>query len=531
MGICGKNNDRSRKDEEEHPQNNQNDYLNTELSNNPPMEQTRIINRLSQRTKFDNINNYYQISETFLGKGATGIVREGQDKKGTKYAIKTVWKSDIEQNECFKREIDITLEVSHDSIIKCNDIFEDNNCIHFVLEEITGGDLFDHIIHSEGRKLKEEEAMDLLQQMLEGLQYIHNELGIVHRDIKPENYLLYNEKGRNKLKLIDFGFATYCKNGEFMTEQLGTPQYAAPEIFEEKKYTNKVDLWSTGVVLYNMIKGTQPFSGNMDNIKEQVLNKVIDYSGFKNNQLKNLCESLLERNPEKRYSAYQALSALELIKGRGEGLDTVVTAFKPDIHKIMFILYNDRTIIEELKNIFLSESTPDELDKMFQEILDSNQKSDGTTDINLTNFGFASEKLYMKAEKLIEFGEKSKNSSEKLKTRLRRYSEQKVMEKMKKQMINVNRFFITLIESIKFIRKTRCLNEFKKLDKYNLGWISPSQINRYFVDPIKKHNIKTHFNKNDKIEFETFLKVCNEYDGIKSVYNEKKINKNKNKNK
>ena len=67
----------------------------------------RIINRLSQRTKFENINNDYLISEIILGKGATGIVREAQDKKdGKKYAIKTVWKADIEQNECFKKEMD-----------------------------------------------------------------------------------------------------------------------------------------------------------------------------------------------------------------------------------------------------------------------------------------------------------------------------------------------------------------------------------------------------------------------------------------
>ena len=527
MGICNVSNDRSRKVKDDYTpnSNNENGKLTTPQAQNN-IEKTRIINRLSERTKYDNINNYYSISETFLGKGATGIVREGFDKKGTKYAIKTVWKSDIEQNECFKREIDITLEVSHESIIKCNDIFEDNNCIHFVLEEISGGDLFDHIIHSEGRKLGEEEAMDLLRQMLEGLQYLHVELGIVHRDIKPENYLLYNEKGRNKLKLIDFGFATYCKNGETMSEQLGTPQYAAPEIFEEKPYTNKVDLWSTGVVLYNMVKGTQPFTGQIENIKEQVLNKEVDYNGFKNTKLKDLCKNLLERDPDKRYSAYQALTELELITGRGDGLDTVAASFKPDIHKIMFILYNDRTIIEELKNIFLSESTPEELDKMFEEILEKNKKLDIMP--SDTNFGIASEKLYMKAEKLIEFGEKSNNSSEKLKNRLKRYSEQKVMEKMKKQMINVNRFFVTLIESIKFIRKARCLNEFRKLDKYNLGWINYAQLNRYFADPIKKHNIKTHLNKNDKIQFETFFKISNEYDGVKSAYNDKKINKRNN---
>ena len=79
-----------------------------------------------------------------------------------------------------------------------------------------------------------------------------------------------------------------------------------------------------------------------------------------------------------------------------------------------------------------------------------------------------SEKLYLKAEKLIEYAENSKYASENLKIRLKNYCEQKVIKKIKKQMINVDNFFITLIESIKFIRKVRCLNEFQKLDKDNL---------------------------------------------------------------
>ena len=97
------------------------------MSNNKNINEEHNINRLSERTKYTNINNDYIISERILGKGATGIVREGQDKNGVKYAIKTVWKSDIEKNEYFKKEIDISLEVDHESIIKCSEVYEDNN--------------------------------------------------------------------------------------------------------------------------------------------------------------------------------------------------------------------------------------------------------------------------------------------------------------------------------------------------------------------------------------------------------------------
>ena len=519
MGLCQNSEDHPKKNKITHKKSPFDNNKNELKKNGEPQTNTNIvgepiINRLSGRTKTTNINNDYIISEKILGKGATGIVREGQDKNGTKYAIKTVWKSDIEQNECFKKEIDITLSLDHETIVKCYDIYEDYSAIHLVLEEITGGDLFDHIIHSEGRKLKENEAMDLLSQMLDGLHYLHQEKGIVHRDLKPENFLLYNDGTRNKIKLIDFGFATYCKNGDTMNEQLGTPQYAAPEIFEQKPYTNKVDMWSIGIVLYNMVKGTQPFSnGEIENVKDQVLHKDINYFGFKNNALKDLCQSLLERDPEKRYSAFQAINQLKLIKTDIQKIeDTVPTNFKPDIHRIMFILYNDRTIIEELKNIFLSECNQDELYKMFEEIISTNKNKKLNAEINND---MVSEKLYMKAEKLIEFAQNSKFSPENLKLRLKKYCDQKVIDKIKKQMINVDNFFITLIESLKFIRKIRCLNDFKKMDKSNLGWLNVKQINNYFIDPIKKHNIKTKLNPNDRIEFEKFYKLSNEYNGIK----------------
>ena len=309
-------------DEDDEETKNDNQILNEKNQKND-----FIKNRLSERTIFADIYKEYVITDNILGKGATGIVREGRDKEGKKVAIKSVWKSDIEKNECFKKEIDISLDVQHDSIVKCIDVYEDNTSLHFVLEEINGGDLFDHIIHSDGRKLKEPEAMNILCQILEGLHYLHDEKGIVHRDIKPENFLLYNDGIKVRIKLIDFGFATYCKNEETMNDLLGTPQYAAPEIFEQKPYTSKVDMWSLGVVLYNMVKGTQPFSNrDIEKIKEQVLHKEINYNGFNNNDLKNLCMGLLERDPEKRYSAFQAFNELKIIQNRAttEGMGECV---------------------------------------------------------------------------------------------------------------------------------------------------------------------------------------------------------------
>ena len=153
--------------------------------------------------------------------------------------------------------------------------------------------------------------------MLQALRYLHYDLKVAHRDIKPENFLLINKKGKNIIKLIDFGFSTFLPENGLMNELLGTPQYAAPEIYKGIPYTTKVDVWSIGIVLYNMVNGTHPFNfnnGNQDLIREEVLYKPINFDRFKNPQLKDLAMHLLERDPEKRFNVIQALSALSLMK-------------------------------------------------------------------------------------------------------------------------------------------------------------------------------------------------------------------------
>ena len=507
MGICS-----SAKNANSHSHGSENIEKNGNLEyriDSEPETSKMIINRLSDRTKFDDINKYLTISSTFLGKGATGIVRIGYNIKNEKYAIKTVWKADVEQNECFKREIDITLELNHENIVKCEEIYEDNSAIHFVLQLIEGGDLFEHIIHSTNRKLNENEALDILEQILQALHYLHDEMNIVHRDIKPENFLMYNENGRNKIILIDFGFATYARNDDEMTQQLGTPQYAAPEIFNEIPYTNKVDMWSTGIVLYNMIIGLQPFSSNLNSIKEQVLHKDIDFSGFKNQKIKELCMGLLNRDFHKRYNSFQALSLLNLIKDCDPTQQTIPSSFNPDIHKIIFILNNNKVVVDDLRNLLIKHLSLNDIRKIMSEI-NKNNEEDYNNEIGMLNG-----RRYMKLEKIINLTQNQSFVSEEFKDELTKFKENAGEDKIRKQMVNSNKFFATVIESMKFIQKQRILNEFKKYDKKNLGYLKYHQMQQIFIDPNKYKNIQHLYNKNSKIQFEEFYKIWNEYEGIK----------------
>ena len=510
MGVCSSTKDNSSRSPSK-PQ-----ATTSELNQSPSggiaakqSEPLPVINRLSNKTKYDDINKYINISDTFLGKGATGIVREGSNSKGEKFAVKTVWKADVEQNECFKREIEITLNLNHDNVVKCVEIYEDISSINLVLELINGGDLFDHIIHSPQRKLSENEAIDILEQILQALRYLHEEVGVIHRDIKPENFLMYNENGRNKVKLIDFGFATYIpKDGSGLTQQLGTPQYAAPELFLNQPYSSKVDLWSTGVVLYNMINGTQPFSTNKNNpnlVKEQVLTKEINFSGFLNPQLKQLCQHLLERDPEKRCSVVQALCELSLVKVPDPSTQTVPSNFNPDIHKIIFILSNDRALGDELRNKLLTYLSLDQIIQLYKDLTNSEETELGN--------GMLAGKTYLKAEKIITFSLNQEYIPNELKEQLKIFKEAKGEEKLQRQMINANRFFITAIEGKKFIQKQRVWHEFQKHDKGNRGYLDKTQIDSIFNDSEKKARIP-QIRTGERIDFEKFYHLCNTYENI-----------------
>ena len=122
------------------------------------------------------------------------------------------------------------------------------------MEYVSGGELFDYIVKKQ--KLKEEDACKFFQQILSSIEYLH-ELGIVHRDLKPENLLLDYQ---NNLKLVDFGLSNTYKQGETLKTACGSPCYAAPEMIEGKLYLgSRVDIWSSGVILFAMVAGYLPF--------------------------------------------------------------------------------------------------------------------------------------------------------------------------------------------------------------------------------------------------------------------------------
>jgi len=206
---------------------------------------------------------HYRITSE-LGKGGMATVYLAHDLKfDTKVAIKILNKEFIHNDNIRKRFITEARNIyrmTHPNMVRVTDLIEEGDVVAFVMEYIDGETLKEYL-ESRG-KLKDDELKDIFSQMLEALNYVH-EQQLVHRDIKPSNFML-DKNG--KIKLLDFGIAkTLDANALEYTQtttgmQMGTPMYMSPEqIAETKSVTAQSDIYSLGVVLWQMAMGKKPY--------------------------------------------------------------------------------------------------------------------------------------------------------------------------------------------------------------------------------------------------------------------------------
>lgn len=262
------------------------------------------------------ITKKYKISKINIGNGSFGEVLIGLDYFGNKYAIKLIKKITIINGQFLLNEVRIGTKMDHPNILKIKEVYEDKKKIFFVMDYIDGGTLFKYITSSPEGKLDKYTTIDIMIQILEALDYLHNEVKICHRDIKPENFLVsINNENKPIVKLIDFGLAAEIKKKDKLRGKIGTITYMAPEILKKIKYNEKVDIWSAGIILFNMITGCNPFSSDNENINiYHILNSKIEFEAIDNELIRNLCQDLLEKNPFKRIDAKNALIKAKMIK-------------------------------------------------------------------------------------------------------------------------------------------------------------------------------------------------------------------------
>ena len=216
------------------------------------------------------------------------------------------------------QEIDIMKTTDHPNIIKFYEYFEDNRYVYLVMEECTGGELFDEIIRrlEAGSIFTEKEAALYFRQMMSAICYCHK-MGICHRDLKPENLLLVSKDADSEIKVIDFGLSNIFKEkgGEKETEKkmstkVGTAYYVSPEVLSGD-YDEKCDIWSAGVILYILLCGDPPFNGKNDNdIYRSIKKKKFTFPDDKwaniSSDVKNLITRMLS-DPNVRPSAEEIL--------------------------------------------------------------------------------------------------------------------------------------------------------------------------------------------------------------------------------
>ena len=252
----------------------------------------------------------------FLGKGAFGsvcLVTRKADKKI--YAMKSIniGKLDQNQREASLNEIRILASLNHPNIIGYKEAFYDENSrtLNIIMEYADDGDINHKIQENLKRRLQFEESQvwEWIIQLLKGLKYLHDNK-IMHRDLKCANIFLMKN---GLVKIGDLNVSKITKSNMART-QTGTPYYIAPEIWKDKPYDYKCDIWSLGCIIYEICTSRPPFRGtSLAELGNNILRGYyLPFSGF-SNDIKNLIAKMLIVDPNKRASINELLNS-EIIK-------------------------------------------------------------------------------------------------------------------------------------------------------------------------------------------------------------------------
>ncbi|XP_013178510.1 PREDICTED: serine/threonine-protein kinase MARK2 isoform X3 [Papilio xuthus] len=242
----------------------------------------------------------YKLLKT-IGKGNFAKVKLAKHvPTGKEVAIKIIDKTQLNPGSLQKlfREVRIMKMLDHPNIVKLFQVIETEKTLYLVMEYASGGEVFDYLV-LHGR-MKEKEARAKFRQIVSAVQYCHQKR-IIHRDLKAENLLL---DGEMNIKIADFGFSNEFTPGSKLDTFCGSPPYAAPELFQGKKYDGpEVDVWSLGVILYTLVSGSLPFDGStLRELRERVLRGKYRIPFYMSTDCENLLKKFLVLNPAKRAS-------------------------------------------------------------------------------------------------------------------------------------------------------------------------------------------------------------------------------------
>ena len=252
-----------------------------------------------------------------LGKGAMGIVYEGRDPNiGRRVAIKTARRDVMEASgmademmERFLREAQAAGRLNHPNIITIFDAAEEGDMAYIAMEYLEGGDLSDLIVAK--KRIPIEKIVDIGATICDALAVAHDQ-GVVHRDIKPANILMPTDK---PLKVADFGIA-HVSDSELTQEGalIGTPHYMSPEQFMGQSLDGVSDLFSVGIILYELLTGEKPFTGEalstvMHNVIKSAPVNPREFNFNISDAVDAVVMKSLSKRPADRYADARAMAA------------------------------------------------------------------------------------------------------------------------------------------------------------------------------------------------------------------------------
>ena len=239
--------------------------------------------------------------EKEIGKGGFGLVWKVIHKKTQKvYCIKVIKKDGIVQQKLvdqMNREIEIMYILNNPHCLRLKNHFEDDNNFYLVMPLASKGQLYR--VLKKFRKFDERTAAQILRETISALQYLHSfKPPIIHRDIKPENLLL-NEGGR--ILLADYGWSNFNMEGDVRKTFCGTPEYIAPEMLLKKGHDTRVDIWSIGILMFELLSGYSPFVAKSNQELYQNIRRLkIQWPKDMPPLAKNLISKILKLNPVDR---------------------------------------------------------------------------------------------------------------------------------------------------------------------------------------------------------------------------------------
>ncbi|KAG0671522.1 hypothetical protein C6P45_000354 [Maudiozyma exigua] len=263
----------------------------------------------------------FSIEDRVIGQGAFATVKRAAERKtGKTYAVKIINKRKVIGNiDGVARELEVLEKLKHPRIVRLKAFYEDNINYYMVMEFISGGDLMDFVV-AHG-VVGEDAGREITRQILEAIEYIHS-MGISHRDLKPDNILI-EQDDPVLIKITDFGLAKVQATESGLKTFCGTLAYVAPEVLnnrsnaqaasnEKNEYSNMVDMWSLGCLVYVILTSHLPFSGSTEaDLYDKIIHGSYHDAPLRDyrvsEEAKDFIDSLLQVDVTKRLTAKKAL--------------------------------------------------------------------------------------------------------------------------------------------------------------------------------------------------------------------------------